>query len=117
MLTNSSGHLTVTVVDGSTLVGIYASDGSMNVFDASGVTTPVGIYHASGAINVTQVDGATLVGLQAPNGSFYIINDSAEIGSRHSSGALNITNFAQAASGPGGIGSPIGLLLTLTQAS
>lgn len=93
MLMNASGHLQVTVVDGTTLTGIFAADGSLNVFDATNETGFVGLQHPCGAINCVSSSGTTLTGAQAPNGAYYVVNDSAEIGLRHSSGGLCVTGF------------------------
>lgn len=65
---DSDGSLKVTVVDGTTIVGLYASDGSINVVQSDG--TPNGIYHKSGARRVT-VASSGQKGL-APDGSYYV---------------------------------------------
>jgi len=111
----ANGTVNVTVVDGTTFTGIYAADGSMNVIAASG-TVPCGSTHPCGARWVTVSPGNTPCGLYAPDGSWYITEDSTEL-----SGALRVTvvsgSFGAGAEGPGGIGSPIGLLFLLTQAA
>lgn len=93
MLTNSRGHVVVNIVNGSTFTGLKAADGSLNVFDATSATTPVGLYHPCGAMNITLVTGNSLTGRYAPNGSIYIVNDSTEYGIYHPCGAMNVTGF------------------------
>jgi hypothetical protein len=82
----SDGTYPVTVVDGLTYVGLFATDGSMNVVDATAETDYVGIEHSCGAMNVTIVDGATYVGRYAVNGSWNVIEDNDQ-----SCGALPVT--------------------------
>jgi hypothetical protein len=60
-----------TIVDGTAKTGVYAADGSYNVFDASLVEEPVGIFHPCGAYNVTFVEGQRPA-VYAPNGSLYV---------------------------------------------
>lgn len=80
----------VTFVDGLDLVGVYAPDGSWNVFDATDVLDPVGVYAPCGAYNVTLVDGSTPVGVYAPNGSLNVLEDPTALSDYHSCGAFNI---------------------------
>jgi len=96
MLMNALGHLQVTVVDGTTLTGLFAADGSINVFDASNETGFVGLQHPCGAINCVSVDGNSFTGAQAPNGAYYVVNDSTQLGIRNACGAMNVTNFTVA---------------------
>lgn len=97
MLFDANGHINVTLVDGTTYVGLYAADGSWNVYDASGSSTPVGRYHASGALNVVQVDGSTVVGLYHPNGAINAVNASEFTGLYHPCGAYNFEGLLNAA--------------------
>lgn len=60
-----------TLVDGTVKTTLYADDGSYNVFDASEVESPVGIFHPCGAYNVTFVEGEPQA-TYAPNGSLYV---------------------------------------------
>ena len=67
MIYNSDGTIKVTVVDGTTPVGIQASDGSINIIldDSS----HLGIYHPSGAMRVNSSNGNTNLD---SSGAFYI---------------------------------------------
>lgn len=62
-----SGAQNVTVVNGSTPVGRYAADGSLNVTQANVGTRPKTRLHPCGALNVTLVTGGH--GKYAPDGS------------------------------------------------
>lgn len=93
MLTSSLGHVSVTEVDGTTFTGLYAADGSLNVYDATSDTVPNGLYHPCGAMNITITDGTTLTGRYANNGSLYVVIDSTQYGVYHSCGAMNITGI------------------------
>lgn len=102
------------------------------------------LYNADGKVNVTQVDGLTWTGLRAADGSInVVVDDSSHYGVRHPCGALRVNsatgvtyydttgaiysnrlygpgldpNDLSGGSGPGGVGSPMGLLLTLTYAA
>lgn len=77
----ADGSWNVTVVDGSTRVGVQASDGSYNVVDASAETDPVGVYHASGALNVTPTTDP-VDGRYAANGSLYVSESEADTGAQ-----------------------------------
>ncbi len=64
---SASGALRVTLVSGTSYVGLYAADGSVNVIiDPSGQ----GLYHPSGALRGVSADSLTR-GLYAPNGAYY----------------------------------------------
>jgi hypothetical protein len=65
------GTLRVTVVDGTTNVGLHAPDGSINVIESNG--TYLGLYHPCGALQVTVVDGSAFVGFYAIDGSMNVI--------------------------------------------
>ncbi len=87
MKKNALGHILATTVDGTSLTGLWAADGTINVFDAtsSGI---VGAYHPCGALNITIVDGTSFVKHYAANGSWNVISsDEATLGSFHPSGA------------------------------
>jgi len=73
----ANGSWNVTVVTGSSAVGIFATDGSINVFNASAINTPVGAYHASGALNVVPTSSSTFLPLRHPNGSLYVTDGSS----------------------------------------
>lgn len=63
-----------TIVDGETLVGLYAADGTTNVVDSSEEEGFVGLYHPSGAYWATftaDIDHECL----APNGSLYVYQE------------------------------------------
>lgn len=62
------GSFRVTVVDGSTYVGTYASDGSLNVKVRS---DEIGYYDQSGAMLVT-VRSSAGAGIYAQDGSLYV---------------------------------------------
>lgn len=64
-----------TIVDGTTVTGLYAADGSYNVVDSSEETGPTGLYHPCGAYWVTFV-AADPEKAYAPNGSFYALDAS-----------------------------------------
>lgn len=67
------GSINLTVVDGSTYVGLYAQDGSWNVVDQTANTSNyTGRMHACGAINVILDSGSDYLGMNAPNGSLYV---------------------------------------------
>jgi hypothetical protein len=55
----------ITVVDGTTKTGLFASDGSYNVVDSAEAEGFVGVYHPCGALNVT----FETLEAYAPNGS------------------------------------------------
>lgn len=66
----SDGSIRITVVDGTDLTGLHASDGSWYVVPSLG-TIPVGVQHPCGAYWVTVVDSSSR-GIQAPDGSLYV---------------------------------------------
>lgn len=118
MLTSSLGHVSVTEVDGTTFTGLYAADGSLNVYDATSDTVPNGLYHPCGAMNITITDGTTLTGRYANNGSLYVVIDSTQYGVYHSCGAMNITGIvvSNAVSFLSEYG-PYGMVMDFTDAS
>lgn len=105
----ADGSINVTVVSGSALTGLYAADGSINVIESSG-STLAGAYHPCGAWYVTLSPG-TLVSIRAADGSLYVQKSpyTNNSGQRVTvvSGALGVPLDP--------VGSPIGLLLTLTK--
>lgn len=68
-LYDNNGYRRVTIVDGTSYTGLYASDGSYNGVLTSGDYT--GIYHPCGAYNVTETE-EDVISTIAPNGSLYI---------------------------------------------
>ena len=118
MLTSSLGHVSVTEVDGTTFTGLYAADGSLNVYDATSDTVPNGLYHPCGAMNISITDGTTLTGRYANNGSLYVVIDSTQYGVYHSCGAMNITGIvvSNAVSVLSEYG-PYGMVMDFTDAS
>lgn len=80
-----SGRINVTVVDGLTRTGFYASDTSWNIIPTDGVIR-VGTYHPCGAIWVTDVtDINSVFGAYAPDGSLYVTTTNIP------TGALRVT--------------------------
>ena len=69
---SASGALRIKLVSGSSYVGLYDADGSLNVVDVSGVSinTYGGLYHPSGALRCRIAPG-TFSGTLAPDGSYY----------------------------------------------
>lgn len=102
----SNGAMNVTVVSGLTLTGIYASDGSINVIESPG-SSFVGAYHPCGAWYVTVVTSG-LVGHYAPDGSMNVA-----VSPFTASGAVRV-NVVSGSFNGGTAGTPIGLLLALT---
>lgn len=92
-LYSPQGHVRVTVVDGTAVTGLWAPDGSMNVYNATDETGVVGLWHPCGAVNMVSTDGTSVVGRYAPNGGINAVNDSSYKGQNHPSGALNVTGF------------------------
>ena len=66
-----------TIVDGSTVTGLYAADGTTNVVDSAEEEGFLGIYHPCGAYWVTFVDNPTPE-TYAANGSLNIYAPSEE---------------------------------------
>lgn len=66
------GSWNLTVVDGSTYVGVYAADGSINVVDQTSSSDYVGMINPCGAYNVTLDSGTDYVGRVNPNGSLNV---------------------------------------------
>ena len=93
MKQDANGHTLVTLVDGTTFTGLTAADGSINVFDASAVSTPTGLHHPCGAMNVSVVDGTSFTGYHAANGAVNVINEPAVTGKQHPCGALNVSGL------------------------
>ncbi len=76
----SNGSINVTVVTGSSYVGMYAPDGSMNVTGSDGT----GLHHRCGALSVTSsLDGNVLTGRYAPDKSMYINSSGFNNGSQY----------------------------------
>jgi hypothetical protein len=74
MRREADGSVAVTVVDGTTRVGLFAADGSINVVLSDGVTLNKNVYHPCGALNVTLAPTAG-VGAYAPDGTLYVSED------------------------------------------
>lgn len=68
-LHSTSGAIRVTIVDGNTLTGLFASDGSWNIVLVSSSDTPQGLYHTCGAYRI--VSASSELGVYAPNGAWY----------------------------------------------
>jgi hypothetical protein len=72
-----------TIVDGDTLTGLYAADGTTNVVDSSVAVDDnedpifVGLYHPCGAYWVTFTED-TNHPVYAPNGSLYVYAEAEE---------------------------------------
>lgn len=67
-LYSESGGRRVTIVDGTSWVGRYGPDGSLNIAASDGS----GLYHACGAYNYTAAEDMTTFGRYAPDGSLYV---------------------------------------------
>ena len=80
----------VTVVNGTTLTGLYDADGSINIFDTTNESGVWGMYHPCGALNVFGVDGTSPVGYYAANGAINVITGTSPGKAQHPSGALQI---------------------------
>jgi hypothetical protein len=72
---DSRGHLRVTIVDGSSYVGIYAADGSVNAIVVNvDDEDPDQLFHSSGALRIAQATTDT-PGLISPlNGAMLVAN-------------------------------------------
>ena len=70
-LYSSTGQLRITLVTGTSYVGLYASDGSLNVVDSGTDTVLRGLYHPSGAIRGVLAP-SLFTGLYSPSGSLYM---------------------------------------------
>jgi hypothetical protein len=68
---NADGQQMTTIVDGSTLTGLHAADGSYNIVINTS-TTPVGLFHPCGAYNAFVVTDPS-AGYYAANGSVNVI--------------------------------------------
>jgi hypothetical protein len=108
----TNGSINVTVVNGSTRTGAVAADGSWNVILAPGGTF-VGAYHPCGARYVTLSPG-TFVPIQAPDGSLYV--DDVNAPSKNTGQPVTVVSGTLHPS-VGTLGSPMGLLISLTYAS
>ena len=113
-------------------MSLYAADGSWNVTVVAG-TSFTGLYAPNGSYNVVEVPGTSLTGLYAPCGAYNVIlSDGTHTGFYHPCGAMNVAVSPYVRSvtkvtvvsgslgtppAPGGVGSPMGLLLALTYAS
>ena len=74
MKLDANGYTMVTeIASAATKVGLYAADGSTNMYDASGDGLG-GRYTAGGALRVYPVDGTAITGRYAPNGAMYVID-------------------------------------------
>ena len=90
MKLTSAGLISGTEVDGTSLVGLWAADGSQNMYDASADGIG-GSQHPSGALRVFPVDGTSITGRTAPNGAMYVINAPGNISGnkpQHPCGAM-----------------------------
>ena len=78
--TSADGYWNVTIVDGTELVGLFATDGSMNVVQSDGSLGAR--LHPSGATRVTVSDTTINPGgsVHAPDGSLYVAEDPADGG-------------------------------------
>lgn len=71
MTYNASGQIKLTIVNGTSLTGFYAADGSWNAVFTTENTTLKGFYHPCGAM------WANLVG--TPPATFYAIDGSVNV--------------------------------------
>jgi len=109
---NSDGKINVAVVDGTALTGFLSPEGYINVFEVDG-TVVTGIYHPCGAANVFINDNDTYSGFYHPCGAWNVTTTD------FNNGAIKVFEASGSfgsGSGPGGIGSPIGLLFLITRA-
>jgi hypothetical protein len=109
----ADGSMNVTVVDGLSYTGLHASDGSINVIKSPGGSY-VGAYHPCGAWWVTLTPGGA-VPIRAPDGSMYV--DDTGLSFNKNTGQRVTVVSGTLHPGGGTLGSPMGLLLTLTYAS
>ena len=84
----ADGSILVTIVSGTSVTGLYAADGSMNIIEAAGR----GIYHRCGARRVTTVPGTSVTGLYAADGSWNATNADTDgkRGLQHPCGAFRM---------------------------
>lgn len=106
----ADGSLNVTVVDGSTFTGAQAPDGSLYVVKR---TSEIGRYHPCGALLVTPITSTNTQGALAPDGSLFV----SEAGYFQTSQKVTVVSGTFNPGGGGTLGSPMGLLLTLTYSS
>lgn len=99
----ANGSWNISIIDGTTITGIYATDGSMNCVEATGLVS-VGLTHPCGARWVTLNNDSTPIGFYAPDGSMYVTDDGTK------NGATKVTVI----SGSLGGGTSYMLLLALT---
>lgn len=104
----ADGSINLTVVDSSNNRGVYAADGSINVVVATASTK--GAYHPTGAWWVTLNNSAN--SRRAADGSLNVRQSGSGMGQR-----ITVVSGSLSGGGPGGVGSPIGLLLLLTKVS
>ena len=108
-LYNTDGAYNVSVVDGTVHTGVQAPDGSYYVYKVDG-TTNTGLYHPCGAYNVFLSTGNT--GWYHPCGA---MNVSV---SPYTYNTVSVNVVSGSLTPPvGTLGSPMGLLLSLTYAS
>lgn len=106
----SDGSMNVTVVDGTTYVGLYASNGgSVNVIKR---TSEIGRQHSSGALLVTPIT-SNGNGIQTSDGSLNV----SESPYYNASQKVTVVSGSFSPGGPPVVGNPMGLLLTLTYSS
>ena len=76
--TAADGSINITIVDGTTITGLHAGDGSVNSVIAPAnpnppnTNPPLGINHGCGAQWVTRAPASTVVGKRAADGSLYV---------------------------------------------
>lgn len=85
-LYSESGGRRVTIVDGTSWVGRYGPDGSLNIAASDGS----GLYHACGAYNYTAAEDMTTFGRYAPDGSLYVSFTLGTFGLYAPNGALRV---------------------------
>lgn len=74
MTSNASGKLQLTIVDGTTLTGLYAADGSYNCVLTTESTTIKGLHHPCGGYWGT-VGTNLSAPYNAPDGSMNIVQN------------------------------------------
>ena len=87
---NSDGRINVTKVNGLTYTGVYAPDGSLNVYDTTGGTSWAGAYHPCGAINVVLNNTFSPGGKTSPNGASVVLTSNL----LNINGALSVFDVA-----------------------
>ena len=109
-LYNASGAIRVAVVSGSSFTGVYAADGALNVIKAPG-NTFVGAYHPCGALYVTLTTNAT-TGVKAPDGSLNVKTSGTATAQ-----LVDVVSGSLTGEPLPTLGSPVGLLLLITNPS